>query len=519
MHQGASGRRAGRVWLYRWTLAALGLLLALVVPAAAAAHPLGNFTVNHYSRLELSPGQARVFYVLDMAEIPTFQIIQQIDRDGDPQISPDEGATFAATQIDELRRGVQLTLNGALIELALAGPPDLSFPPGQGGLSVMRLTFWLTGSLPTEGQEAITAKYRDTNNTERIGWREIVVRGLAGVRVFDSSVSDRDQSDELRTYPQDMLSSPLNQTSARFAFQPAAGQAALPTLVARQPGTATNDGAFAALIAVPRLDLQAVLLALVTAVGLGALHALEPGHGKTVAAAYLVGSRATARHVVLLGLTVTIMHTSSIFVLGLVTLFASQFIVPERLLPWLALASGLIVIVIGVRMFLSRLRQPSAGVAHSHDQAHTHDHHGHAHEQHGHDHMHSHNHDHLPPALAGSAMNWRSVLAIGVSGGLLPCPAGLVVLLSAIGLGRVGFGLLLIVAFSAGLALVLSGVGFAVVYGGRWFSRFAPGARLLHTPMITRLSRFVPAFGSLLVVGAGCLLLYHALPLLRIWQF
>ena len=116
-------------------------------------------------------------------------------------------------------------------------------------------------------------------------------------------------------------------------------------------------------------------------------------------------------------------------------------------------------------------------------------------------------------------MNWRSVLAIGVSGGLLPCPAGLVVLLSAIGLGRVGFGLLLIVAFSAGLALVLSGVGFAVVYGGRWFSRFAPGAQLLHTPMITRLSEFVPAFGSLLVVGAGCLLLYHALPLLRIWQF
>lgn len=519
MRQGASGHRARRLGLYLWTLAMLGVPLVLAIPTAAVAHPLGNFTVNHYSRLELSTDQVRVFYVLDMAEIPTFQIIQQIDRDGDTQVSPDEGVTFAATQTDELRRGVQLTLNGAAIELALAGTPDLSFPPGQGGLSVMRLAFWLEGSLPTEGQERITAEYRDTNTTERIGWREIVVRGIAGVSVFDSTVSDRDQSNELRTYPQDMLSSPLNQTSARFAFQPAAGQASRPALVAQQPGTATNDGAFAALIAVPRLDLQAVLLALATAVGLGALHALEPGHGKTVAAAYLVGSRATARHVVLLGLTVTIMHTSSIFLLGLVTLFASQFIVPEHLLPWLALASGLIVIVIGVRMFLSRLRQPSAGAAHRHDQAYTHDHHGHAHEQHDHDPTHSHNHDHLPPALTGSAMNWRSVLAIGVSGGLLPCPAGLVVLLSAISLGRVGFGLLLIVAFSAGLALVLSGVGFAVVYGGRWFSRFSPGSRLFQTPLMDRLSRFVPAFGSLLVVVAGCLLLYHALPLLRIWQF
>jgi ABC-type nickel/cobalt efflux system permease component RcnA len=336
------------------------------------------------------------------------------------------------------------------------------------------------------------------------------------LQVFESNVSDRDQSDELRSYPQDMLTSPLNQMSARFAFQPTGGQATGSAPLARQPGVAATDGAFAALIAVPQLDLQVVLLALVTAVGLGALHALEPGHGKTVAAAYLVGSRATARHVMLLGLTVTAMHTSSVFALGLVTLFASRFIVPERLLPWLALGSGLIVIMLGVRMLLSRLHGHAAGSTHSH--LHDHRGHDHSHDHHGHSHTHDHDHDHLRPGLTGSAMNWRSVLAIGVSGGLLPCPAALVVLLSAIGLGRVGFGLLLIVAFSVGLALVLSAVGFAVLYGGRWFSRSAPAARLLQQPAIARLSRFVPAVSGLMVVMAGALLLYHALPLLRLWE-
>ena len=207
-----------------------------------------------------------------------------------------------------------------------------------------------------------------------------------------------------------MLSSPLNETSARFSFQPDGAQIASQAAQAEPLGSAANDGAFAALITLPRLDLRVVLLALATALGLGALHALEPGHGKTAAAAYLVGARATPRHAVALGLTITAMHTSSVFILGLVTLFASQFILPEKLLPWLGLGSGLIVVFIGLRMFLSRIHRGSVGVTHSPETGYHHDH-EHPHGQ-GHDHDHSlahdhdHGHSHLPPALTGDNIGW-----------------------------------------------------------------------------------------------------------------
>lgn len=491
----------------RLIAATLGLLLLLVAPAVALAHPLGNFTTNHYSRLELSPGRLRVFYVLDMAEIPTFQTIQQLDRNGDTQVSPEEGAAFAIAKRDELRSNLRFTLNDTPVALDPVGIPDLSFPPGQGGLSLLRLTCTLSAAVPTGASEALSAAYRDENDVGRIGWREIVVRGQEGVQIFNATVSDRDQSDELRTYPTDMLTSPLNQTSATFSFQPGTAPRATGAAAPSSLGSAQNDGAFAALITLPQLSLSTVLLALVTAVGLGALHALEPGHGKTVAAAFLIGSRATPRHAALLGLSVTAMHTSSVFLLGFITLFLSRFILPERLLPWLGLGSGVIVVAMGLHMFLTRLR-PHATNA---DGARTHDH------DHTHGFMH-HQHPHLPPTRAKAG--WRGAIAVGISGGLLPCPAALVVLLSALGLGRLGFGLLLIVAFSAGLALVLSAIGMAVIYGQRWTNRSGLVGRMAQTgPVATRLITALPALSGLLVVGAGMLLLYHALPLLRIWQF
>lgn len=517
MQQEAHSRRGGAWPRRQHALLVLALLLTLAIPAVIGAHPLGNFTINHYSRLELAPGQVRIFYVLDMAEIPTFQTMQEVDGDGDSQVSSAEGAAFATAKIEELRRGLRLTFDGTAVELTPTSP-DLTFPPGQGGLALLRLTFWLEGVLPIASQNALVAEYTDTNDAGRIGWKEIVVRGQGGLSVLESTVSDRDRSNELRNYPVDMLSSPLNQTSATFSFRAGSDGAATGAgLPARGVGTARNDGAFAALIAVPNLTTRVMLLALLTAMGLGALHGLEPGHGKTVAAAYLVGARATARHALALGLTITGMHTVSVFVLGLVTLFASRYILPERLLPWFALLSGLIVIAIGARMFVSRLRMlrtaPAAGPSHAgmhdHDHPLTHDH-PHSHE-HGHDHTHA-----VPQVLAGGRVSWQGVLAIGVSGGLVPCPAALIVLLSAIGLGRVGFGLLLIVAFSAGLALALSGIGLLVLYGGRWLSSYRPGARLAHrTPGLARLATYTPALSGLLVVAAGLLLLYQALPLLR----
>jgi len=269
MRQIFFARKTRQVWIARWALAALTLLVALAIPVVTLAHPLGNFTVNHYSRLELRPGQVRVFYVLDMAEIPTIQTTRQIDQNGDQQINADEGAAYATAKMDELRWNLRFTLNGTPVDLQPAGAPELSFPLGQGGLSLLRLTFWLEGALPTGSRGAVVAEYRDNNELERIGWREIVVRGQGAMRVFDATVLDKDQSNELRAYPQDMLSSPLNETSARFSFQPVGTQAVSQVAQAQPLGSAANDGAFAALITLPRLDLRVVLLALATALGLG----------------------------------------------------------------------------------------------------------------------------------------------------------------------------------------------------------------------------------------------------------
>lgn len=484
-------------------------LLALAVPVVALAHPLGNFTINHYSRIELAARSARVFYVLDMAEIPAFQTISKIDRNGNGRADGDEIDAFAVARQQELMGNLQFTVNGQRLSLA-PGRPDLSFPPGQGGLSLLRLTFWMEAVVPSV-ESLARLEFIDNNEPDRLGWREIVLQVGDGVKILDSTVSDKDVSDELRNYPSDMLSSPLRQTSASIQFSTAgAGRSIVTQAQTQAPvvngfGSAPNDAQFANLITLPELAPSVVLLALLTAVGLGSLHALEPGHGKTTAAAYLVGSRATIRHAILLGLTITATHTSSVFLLGLVTLFLSQFIVPERLLPWLGLASGLIVIAMGMRMFISRLKDRGASsAAHSHGGLGMHDHSaglGHAHTL----------------MTNKKASGWRGVLTVGFAGGLVPCPAALIVLLSAIGLGRLGFGMLLIVAFSAGLALVMCLVGVSVLFGQRWLHNRNTSSLIAQIgPRGVAVLERLPAFSGLLVVAAGVLLLYHALPFLQV---
>ena len=241
------------------------------------------------------------------------------------------------------------------------------------------------------------------------------------------------------------------------------------------------------------------------AVGLGAFHALEPGHGKTVVAAYLVGSRGTAWHALMLGLIVTVTHTAGVYVLGAVTLFASHYIVPERLYPWLGVTSGLIIAGLGLSLFLRRYAgsDHAHSHAHAHGHSHTHDHHhDHAHDHevehpHTHDH-HTHHHQHPP-----STVSLRELLALGVTGGIVPCPAALVVLLSALSLNRVGFGLLLIVAFSIGLAAVLIAIGILMVYAHRLMARFQGDGVLI--------TRWLPLTSAAAMTGFGMAIAVQAL--------
>ncbi|MBD2093655.1 sulfite exporter TauE/SafE family protein [Trichocoleus sp. FACHB-591] len=259
----------------------------------------------------------------------------------------------------------------------------------------------------------------------------------------------------------------------------------------------------------------------------GAMHALTPGHGKTIVGAYLVGSRATVQHALFLGLTTTIAHTTGIFALGLVALFASQFILPEQLYPWLSAISGLIVVGLGLNLFFSRMRgnqwfsrwssRRSQKSAHHHLHGHADEHHphSHAHEHHLHSHQHEHEahldthshshgghtHSHLPLGADGTPVTWRNLLALGISGGLLPCPSALVLLLSAIALGRVGFGIVLVLAFSLGLAGVLTGLGLLLVCTKRLFKGL---------PVQTQLAKVLPALGALGIALLGAVITVRA---------
>jgi nickel/cobalt exporter len=445
--------------------------LALLVAAMAAfallaqpalAHPLGNFTINHLTRVSVSSDRVNATYVLDQAEIPTFQ---------ERGLAP---ATVLARKRAEALAHLVLTVDGRRVPLAAAPGARLSFPPGQGGLKLTRLELPLTAAVRTPRR----VELRDQTFADRLGWREIVAAPGSGTAVRSTAPSG-DPTNGLRAYPKDLLKSPLNERSASFAVRPGHG-----TLVApRAPGGryetsghGSGDG-FAGVFADAASGRGVLLLFLLAAFGWGALHALSPGHGKTMVAAYLVGTRGTARHAVALGATVTITHTIGVFALGAVTLALSQYILPEQLYPWLTLTSGLLVVIVGVNVLRSRVRaaREAREAAHHH-------------------HHHHHHHDDL---------TWRSLVGMGASAGLIPCPSALVVLLGAVSQHQVPLGLLLIVAFSLGLAMTLTALGLAVVYAGKATSRLRVSSRV---------ATVLPALSALVIVGFGLALTLRAVP-------
>lgn len=495
-------------------------LASLALPAGAAAHPLGNFTINRYARLELQPGLVRVSYVLDMAEIPTYQDVALI-HSGPGLPTPPEQRAYLAGMVERLRSGLSADLDGQPLQFALeAGSEQISYPMGQGNLPTTRVVAWFRAPLPpVAGGASARLTFRDSNFDDRLGWREVVVRPRAGVRIDRSSAPSVDQSDELRSYPQDMLSSPLDVRSAQVAYSVAPGLGLDGPLTIQARGRAggwlqSATDAFTGLVSRPALSLRFVLFVLLAAAALGGVHALSPGHGKTIVAAYLVGARGTPRHALILGLTVTVTHTAGVFALGLVTLGASRFVAPERLYPWLSVTSGAMVAALGGWLFVRRLQAARA----THARPHTHagqedrgEQDGHAHNGHdghdGHARTHAVGHDHgtgwhTHEVPAPTRASLAGLIALGISGGLLPCPSALVVLLAAISLQRVGFGIVLVLAFSAGLAGVLTGIGLLLVFGRRACARL----RLEYGA-----GRFLPAASAFVVLLLGLAITLQAL--------
>lgn len=518
----------------------LTLFASFALVPAAFAHPLGNFTINQYAGLIVSREKVLLDYVLDMAEIPAFQEIAAFDANGNGLADPSEAAGYHAQKCASLQPDLNLLLNNKASALTLSSSA-VEFPAGVGGLPTLRLTCEFKAALDST-KSNLDISFVNNAFPDRIGWKEIVV--------FPEDVSINGDfaatslSNRLTNYPQDLLTDPLDQRQVEFEITPVGlpqqNEAAVPAAESTSVPADRND-AFTRLILLDEINLSTLLVALGISFIWGAVHAMTPGHGKTIVGAYLVGSRGTLKHAVYLGLTTTITHTLGVFALGLITLFAAQYIVPATLYPWMSLLSGLFVVGIGLSLFANRFRSSGMGtwtqafktkrgrsslpyaavLAHAHSEGFTHEHkyvlntshehgHGHTHphhhdhaDEHHHDHNHDHaNHSHLPPGADGSPVTWRSLLALGISGGLLPCPSALVVLLGAIALNRIGFGLILVLAFSLGLAAALTAIGMAFIYAGRLFERFPSQGKII---------RFLPVLSALFVSLIGIAISIKAL--------
>lgn len=471
--------------LLRALVPILAVLLPVALAAPAAAHPLGNFTVNTYAGLLISRGTVRVDHVIDMAEIPTFQELRRIDRDHDGRADETELAAWAAARAEEIAGRLALTIDGRRIPLHPDGAHAYLLD-GQGGLNILRLETRFTARIPERG----VAVFEDGNLTDRVGWREITVAGAPGVRITDASVPTASVSERLRAYPSDLLANPLRVTRATFSFQPGAGTAGTIVPEAGQPTEArpATDTGLAGLVARTG-GFPVAPPALLLAFGFGALHALGPGHGKALVATYLVGGGGRIRDAVRVGLAVAAMHCASVLLLGSGILLAGRSFAPERAYPWLSTIAGACAATLGLGLFVSRLRHFRATgnpLEHPH--------------RHPHRHPHPHPHPHAERSV-GQHGSGRGLVPIALAGGILPSPSALVTLLASIALGRLGLGLTLIAAFSIGLATTLVGVGILALK-----ARSAMDRRVT-----TRWWRAVPVASAALLLIAGTVIALRGL--------
>ena len=463
----------------------------------ASAHPLGNYTVNRAVAVTVESHAISVRYVVDMAEIPAFSELQVIDRDGNGQTDSTELVDYAASACDADRSAVDLKVDGTSLSLATSDPPRLSFPAGAGGLSTLRLVCSFRAAL-TDGSVERAVAVADRTDDGHVGWREVTITAGQGIAILNSDVPALSPSEQLTHYPINALQTPpdVRMGSARFRSSGSGGGVTVTNPTAPTV-RATADDPLASLVGGSLTPLTAVA-AITLAMALGAAHAVSPGHGKTLVAAYLIGSQGSARHAATLGVTVAVTHTAGVFLLGAVTLLIGQFLVPERVIEWLSLGSGGLVILLGAGLVVRALRGNRGQTLHPHPHPHGHEHaHEHAHgETEGPAHPHSHPHG----KSRDGTLRSRNVVALGLAGGMVPSASALIVLLVAITTGRLGFGLVLIVAFGSGMALVLGGLAVATTML-RGAIR-APAGLASH-PTARMIARNIPLVSGLAVLVAG----------------
>jgi nickel/cobalt exporter len=435
----------GPIWLL------LAATLAATLPAKeASAHPIDEYVQNTY--IDLAPDRTTLQIDLTPGVLVAPEVVALIDADGDGEISEAEGEAYAE---DAVLRDVSLAVDGepqplTLVDSSFPAPLDMGAGMGKIRLHVAPET--PAGSPP--GDHSLS--YR--NDHEPVDNSRYLVNAFRASDGVEISRQDRDELQHaIRVDYTTAPDAPATSGDADDASDAASADAAeaegssIPERQQRLVGY-LYENTLSPWLLVVGLGLSALL---------GGLHALTPGHGKTLVAACLIGSRGTVGHAAALGGIVTLTHTASVIAVGLLALLAGQYILPDVLVPALEVGAGLLVVALGLRLVRARWRTRGGH------------HHDHGHHHHDHDH-------HLPKGDVRPG----DLLAMGISGGLVPCPEALGVMLIAIGLGRIGLGLALIVAFSLGLAAVLIAIGILLVRcKSRWLDRLgkpgSPWQRLL----------------------------------------
>jgi nickel/cobalt exporter len=537
--------------LYRTCAAFAGLLLGITLLLAGAARAdtvaslLGNFTINQYCGLKLTHDALAVHYVVVYGQLPALRELHLADADGNGVTSQEERDAYVGTLVPGFAQDLRLRVNGVRVPLHAVHWTS-SLPVEQGGFS-LRVDVDLAAILPiASGNTPALLEFDNENYAGRLGWHEIVVEPASGVSLFDTNAYSNSLTDglvdALQSLPAD---GPLDERAVHVSFisgpMPPHARALsarmnspVPTTAATSPAIATENSGGSEITWIAQhtrqlidaisghtVEPRVLLLALLGALLLGAVHALSPGHGKTIVGAYLIGSRGTPRHAAFLGLVVTITHTLGVFALGFATLYASRYVVPEKLFPILSLVSALLILGMGIVLLVQRGRiarnalsqaasssfatfqavsalASGVGVTRGYvfsrsapafDPT-----------------MHSHGggpmHSHLPPGAKGEKVTWKSLLALGISGGLVPCPSAMVLLLAAVALNKTAYGMLLVVAFSVGLAITLTVVGLAFLYARNRFSRPGVASRWTHV---------LPVLSAVMITALGLALCFGAL--------
>ena len=513
-------------------------VVAALVPAVVSAHPLGNFTINHYAGVRIEPDRILLDIVIDQAEIPAFQARLALDIDGDGVVSEAETVAGRETVCGDLRRLLDLRVDDLPTTLSLT-EAGLAFPPGAGGLSTMRQVCAYRADLSTPLATGATVTFADSSFAERLGWREIVVVG-SGVSVAASDgavAASASVSDRLTRYPPELLTRPLAMDAVRVVLtgagptlpsfdvrdaealggppvrrEPASGGG--PTTAAVVPG-GVGSADLPSIFRSTDLTPLVLFVSLLTAGALGAGHALTPGHGKTLMAAYLVGTKGRPLHALGLGLSVSVSHTVGILLLAALVVGAQGVLAPDTIVRGAPVVAAISIVVIGSWMLITELRRrrsASRALADAHVHEHSHEH-GHEHPDHGQMHSHDHGHagehshggvrhSHLP--RPGSTITWRSLFVLGLAGGLIPSTSALLILLGSIAAGRPAFGFVLVVAFGVGMAAVMAGIGLTMVYARDHVDRIGSGSAF------GRVTASVPLAAAVLVFGLGVYLTAQA---------